>query len=214
MHNRYGNGHPAYRSWSGIYIVRFRFYISSFEECYLILTLWTYSHDAASVPAFGTLALAVIFDPLADSGRIDGTPSHIAHRQARHILNALSCSQFSGCFQDIAPSVANKYGAKRITSICNSYFANPRYISRCYTGLGLCAAMASAKSLHPSFINEGKVHLTILRWFWKTFGEPQESHPDDKEYDDGKHDLKLLPGDSLSCLWTCVPTFNDFLLLS
>ncbi|KAG9040437.1 hypothetical protein FS837_000613 [Tulasnella sp. UAMH 9824] len=72
--------------------------------------------------------------------------------------------------------------------------------------------MASAESLHPDFINEGKLHLTVLRWYWKTFRGPQENHPDDKEAGHTIHDLRLLPGDSLSMLWAITRRLSPNLL--
>ncbi|KAG9032163.1 hypothetical protein FS837_002793 [Tulasnella sp. UAMH 9824] len=171
-------------------------------------------HDGTIAPVLGTLALAVIFDPVADHGGLDGIHRSIAQRHARNILTALSSFGLNWCFEDIASSVANKYGVKRITSMCNSYFANTRYIGRCYTGLRLCGAMASAESLHPDFINEGKLHLTVLRWYWRTFRGPQENHPDDKEAGDTIHDLRLLPGDSLAMLWASVPLSLIFYYLT
>ncbi|KAG9040439.1 hypothetical protein FS837_000615 [Tulasnella sp. UAMH 9824] len=161
-------------------------------------------HDTANAPALVSLALAVVFDPIADLCLMDGIHKDMAHRQVANILITFSAGQLSWCFEDIAPSIANKYGAKRITSTCNSYFANPRYITRGYTGLSLCAAIAAAKSLHPKLITEGKIHLTILQWFWKAFRGPEEVDPDDKMAGDVQLDLSLLPADLLSILWAII----------
>lgn len=146
---------------------------------------------------------------MADLPVMDDIHRDMAHRQATNILITLNTDQLSWCFEGIVPSIANKYGAKRITSTCNSYFANPRYVTRGYTGLSLCVFITAAKSLHSKFINEDKMHLTILQWFWKAFRGPQTVDPDDKMASDVQLDLSLLPADILSILWACVHTFNS-----
>ncbi|KAG9039676.1 hypothetical protein FS837_000938, partial [Tulasnella sp. UAMH 9824] len=148
-----------------------------------------------------SFALAVIFDPFTDSNVIDFMTKELAHKNARSILMRVNAGRSSGCYGEIAPLVVNKYGAKRIVSKCSLYFANPRYIARCYTGLGLCAAVAPARALHPNFINDGKIHLIIIQWFWKSFRGPQELPPEDKEVDHGNHDLTAQAADVLSVLW-------------
>ncbi|KIO27712.1 hypothetical protein M407DRAFT_23027 [Tulasnella calospora MUT 4182] len=152
-----------------------------------------------------SLALAVVFDPQADSDVIGSINKDVAHRHARNILAEVNAGPQSSCYERVAPAVVTKYGARRITSKCISHFANPRYISRCYLGLGLCGAMAAAKTLHSKFIYEARVHLIILQWFWKSFRGPQEVHPEDKEVDHANHDLTKQLADVISVLWaiTC-----------
>ncbi|KAG8912435.1 hypothetical protein FRC00_004508, partial [Tulasnella sp. 408] len=130
-----------------------------------------------------SFALAVIFDPLADSNAIEFMTKELAHKNARSILMRVNAGRISGCYGEIAPLVVNKY------------------IARCYTGMGLCAAVAPARALHSKFINDGKVHLRILQWFWKSFRGPQEIPPEDKEVDHGNHDLTGQAADVLSVLW-------------
>ncbi|KAG9032164.1 hypothetical protein FS837_002794 [Tulasnella sp. UAMH 9824] len=153
--------------------------------------------SATNAIALTTLGLAVIFDPLSESDAIGNPDKSILHKHARNILTTLSTSPFRECIKDIAHSVANTYGAERITSKCMSYLANPGYMSRSFTGLCLLGAMAAAKSLHPKFINDGKVHLAIIQWFWEAIRGPQEIIPEDNVFPDNNYDWGMLPVDTL-----------------
>ncbi|KAG8928658.1 hypothetical protein FRC01_005602 [Tulasnella sp. 417] len=148
------------------------------------------------------LALAVLFDPLGDSNKIDSMTTHLAHKYAINILLQVNASQDSGLYTEVAPLVANRFGAKRIVSKCSSYFANPRYFVRCCAGLGLCQAVAPAKAIQPRFINDGKLHLTILRWYWKAFRGPQEVPPEDVGSTHDHHDLTELSAGIICGLWS------------
>lgn len=183
----------------------FHLALSSF---FLLLLYFTRSQSAIHATALVTLTLAVIFDPFAESDVIPNVQKSIIHKHTRSILTTLNKRGFGGCVEDVAPSIANKYGAERIASKCVSYLANSRYIPLSYTGLSLIGAMGTVKSLHPMFINDGKVHLTVLRWFWEAIRGPQESI---SEYDfiyEKDYDWSILPVDILSILWVCVPAFR------
>ncbi|KAG9040441.1 hypothetical protein FS837_000610 [Tulasnella sp. UAMH 9824] len=132
----------------------------------------------------------------------------LAHRYARNILIHVDRYRDAGCYPEIAPLVAHRYGAKRILPKCNSYFANPRYIARCGAGLRLCAAIAPAKAIQPRFINDAKLHLTVIQWYWKSFRGPQEVPPEDKEIGRKDQDLTELPADVLTVLWSITHSFS------
>ncbi|KAG8946445.1 hypothetical protein FRC00_009567, partial [Tulasnella sp. 408] len=167
------------------------------------LNLWDLnSQSSMNVRQLASLALAVIFDPLAESNAIEIMTRDLAHRYARNILALVDRQRDVGCYPEIAPLVAHRYGAKRILPKCSSYFANPRYIARCGAGLRLCGAMAPAKAIQPRLINDAKLHLTIIRWYWKSFRGPQEVPPEDKEVGHKDQDLTELPADVLTVLWS------------
>lgn len=161
-----------------------------------------------NVRQLASLALAVIFDPLADSDAIDPMTKDMAHRNARNILAHVEKHRDGGCYPEIAPLVAHRYGAKRILPVCNSYLAYPGYTARCGAGLRLCAAMAPAKAIQPRFISDAKLHLTVIRWYWKSFRGSQQVPPEDGEAEYKKQGLTELPADVLNVLWSYVPTLR------
>ncbi|KAG8928657.1 hypothetical protein FRC01_005601 [Tulasnella sp. 417] len=158
--------------------------------------------SSMNVRQLAALALAVLFDPLEDSNAIDSMTTQLAQRNARNILIEVNRSADTRCYPEVVPMVVNKFGAKRIISKCSSYFANPRYIDRCSEGLCLCGVVVAAKAIQPRFINDGKLHLTILRWYWKAFRGPQEVPPEDVGTTHDHHDLTEMVKDILCVLWT------------
>ncbi|KAG8920732.1 hypothetical protein FRC00_009601, partial [Tulasnella sp. 408] len=156
----------------------------------MIMGFLVFEFESDDSLQLASLALAVIFDPLAESDAVDVMTRDLAHRYARNILALVDRQRDVGCYPEIAPLVAH------------------RYIARCGAGLRLCTAMAPAKALQPRLINGAKLHLTIIQWYWKSFRGPQEAPPEDKEVDYKDQDLTELPADVLTVLWSIIHSLS------
>ncbi|KAG9040438.1 hypothetical protein FS837_000614 [Tulasnella sp. UAMH 9824] len=59
------------------------------------------------------------------------------------------------------------------------------------------------------FINDVKVHLTVLQWFWEAIRGPQEIIPEYDFIHEDNFDWSILPVDILPVLWMCAPAFQQ-----